>query len=224
MISVANTIAVAMRRMLKRSMRLDHDAANVDPVQSGARQAGQLYVHIPFCPSLCPFCTFHRTKFRAERALPYFAAVHREIDRYHEAGFAFQDLYIGGGTPTVLPDALGALIDHARSRFALRHIAVETNPSHLTEPIMARLAAASVNRLSVGVQSFDDGLLARMGRHAYGTRREIIAALEGAQGYFATLNVDMMFNLPARPIGSSTMTSTRFCRSMPSIRRRSIRS
>ncbi len=194
----AEIVGAVMRRALARSMTLDHDVTPIDPAADEVRRAGQLYVHIPFCPSLCPFCTFHRVKFRESRAAPYFAAVRDEIDRYADAGFAFQDLYVGGGTPTVLPDALAGLIAHARSRFPLRHIAVETNPSHLTETVLELLRTAGVNRLSVGVQSFDDGLLERMGRSVYGTRSQIIAALEGVGRRFPTLNIDMMFNLPGQ--------------------------
>lgn len=194
-------IGAVMRRLLARSMVLQHGTIPRDPVAHGNRDAGQLYVHVPFCPSLCPFCTFHRVRFQRERATPYFAALHREIDRYHDAGFAFQDLYVGGGTPTVMADELGALIAHARNRFALRHVAVETNPSHLTEPIMNALVAAGVDRLSVGVQTFDDVLLERMGRRVYGTSAEIVAALTGAAGRFKTLNADFMFNLPGQTDG-----------------------
>jgi menaquinone C8-methyltransferase len=189
-------LAAAMRRILRTSMRLDHDSTPMDVTRASRRTAGQLYVHIPFCPSLCPFCTFHRVVFRPDGGQPYFSAVRREIDRCHDAGFRFQDLYVGGGTPTVLPEALGELIEHVRRRFSIRHVTVETNPSHLTTDNMARLRDAGVDRLSVGVQSFDDALLAPMGRHAYGTAAEIIAALENAAGRFPTLNVDMMFNLP----------------------------
>jgi len=189
-------LAAAFRFILRRHMRLEHDAAELDLALARERTAGQLYVHVPFCPSLCPFCTFHRVFFRRDRAEPYFDALHREIDRCYEAGYRFRDLYVGGGTPTVLPQALGSLITHARSRFPLRHVAVETNPSHLTSEVMDILAGVGVDRLSVGVQSFDDALLARMGRTPYGTSDEIVAALEGAAGRFHTLNVDMMFNLP----------------------------
>jgi len=185
-----------MRRILRTSMRLDHGTAPIDVTLASRRTVGQLYVHIPFCPSLCPFCTFHRVLFRPDLAQPYFSAVRHEIDRCCEAGFQFQDLYVGGGTPTVLPEALCELIEHVRRRFSIRHVTVETNPSHLTADNMGRLRAAGVDRLSVGVQSFDDALLAPMGRHVYGTSAEIIAALEGAASRFPTLNADMMFNLP----------------------------
>src|SRR6185312_15959128 len=61
----------------------------------------QLYVHVPFCEALCPFCSFHRVQFREEKARSYFSALREEIRSYHERGFVFCDVYVGGGTPTV---------------------------------------------------------------------------------------------------------------------------
>jgi coproporphyrinogen III oxidase-like Fe-S oxidoreductase len=156
-----------------------------------------LYVHVPFCHVLCPFCSFHRVAFRGGKAARYFASLRREIESYRDAGFRFTGVYVGGGTPTVAPQELAATLDLIRASFPVREISVETNPSDLTEEILDTLQAAGVNRLSVGVQSFDDGLLREMERYErYGSRDAILASLERARGRFTTLNVDMIFNLP----------------------------
>jgi len=87
-------------------------------------------------------------------------------------------LYIGGGTPTVMMEELTALLDLVRSLFSVREISVETNPHHLTDTNVRLLQEAGVNRLSVGVQSFDDDLLRRMDRYdKYGRGNEIAARL-----------------------------------------------
>ena len=65
-----------------------------------------LYVHVPFCRSLCPFCTFHRIRYTGPRAERYFAALRDEIRRYHDLGFEFEEVYVGGGTPTIDPNEL----------------------------------------------------------------------------------------------------------------------
>jgi len=157
----------------------------------------QLYVHVPFCQVLCPFCSFHRVEYREHKATRYFAALRREIETYRDAGFRFGGVYVGGGTPTVAPHELAATLDLVRRSFPVREIAVETNPSDLTPGILAMLQDSGVNRLSVGVQSFDDGLLREMERYEkYGSRTQVLQALDRAAGRFTTLNIDMIFNLP----------------------------
>jgi coproporphyrinogen III oxidase-like Fe-S oxidoreductase len=98
----------------------------------------------------------------------------------------------------VAPQRLKATLDLLRQYFpTIRELSVETNPSDLVEPTLDALQAAGVDRVSVGVQSFDDGLLKEMERHAkYGSRDRILASLERAAGRFRTLNIDMIFNLP----------------------------
>lgn len=156
-----------------------------------------LYVHIPFCESLCPFCSFHRVRFREARARSYFAALERELRWYANAGFRFRELYVGGGTPTVMPEELTRIIRVARELFGIGRVSVETNPNHLVEDVLGSLGDAGVDRLSVGVQSFDDEILAGMGRLApYGDGATIRERVQAAQGRFETLNVDMIFNIP----------------------------
>jgi coproporphyrinogen III oxidase-like Fe-S oxidoreductase len=156
-----------------------------------------LYIHIPFCESLCPFCSFHRVRLDTAKAAGYFQSLRTELRLVAERGHRPSVVYVGGGTPTVLPDELGETLALARTLFPVRQISVETNPNHLREAVVATLQAAGVNRLSVGVQSFDDALLRKMGRHdSYGSGQQIIERLEFVAGRFATLNADMIFNLP----------------------------
>ena len=185
--------------MLKREYRasMRFGPAPSQPSPSAVARPLQLYVHVPFCESLCPFCSFHRVQFREDKAAPYFQALRQEIRCYHARGFGFTDVYVGGGTPTIAPEELGVTLALIRSLWPDRTISVETNPNHLREPLLAALAAAGVGRLSVGVQSFDDGLLRQMQRFdAYGSGAQIRERLSAARGRFATLNVDMIFNLP----------------------------
>lgn len=156
-----------------------------------------LYLHVPFCEVLCPFCSFHRVCFREDKATRYFNSLRTEIRMAHDLGYRFSDIYVGGGTPTVMPDQLAETLALVRSLSPIDSISVETNPDHLTPEIMRVIRDAHVTRLSVGIQSLDNKLLKQMDRYEkYGTAEEVMERLAGAEGYFDTLNADMIFNLP----------------------------
>ena len=156
-----------------------------------------LYLHIPFCIVLCPFCSFHRVEFQQDRAEQYFRALQKEIHLATDAGYRFDEMYIGGGTPTVLPDELIATVRLVRKMHPMSRVSVETNPDDLDDDKLPQLHDVGVSRLSVGVQSFDDNLLKEMQRYdKYGSGGEIRSRLKRVQGTFETLNVDMIFNFP----------------------------
>jgi coproporphyrinogen III oxidase-like Fe-S oxidoreductase len=179
------------------------------PAEAGGRprpgtdRQYQLYIHIPFCPVLCPFCSFHRVEFHPDRVASYFNALRKEIEQYHQQGFVFDDLYVGGGTPTVAPTQLLKTLELVNRLFPLKSISVETNPSDLRPDLLGQLRDQGVQRLSVGVQSFSDELLRSMGRYEkYGSSEQICDAIRMAKGRFRTLNVDMIFNLPGQDFAS----------------------
>ncbi|MEN6331689.1 MAG: coproporphyrinogen III oxidase family protein, partial [Smithella sp.] len=158
-----------------------------------------LYIHIPFCEELCPYCSFHRVRFEEKTARKYFRALTKEIKLYREKNYSFTGIYAGGGTPTVLIDELANVMQCARENFPIRQISVETNPNHLTRENIAVLQQAGVNRLSVGVQTFNDELLKKIGRlEKYGSGEVIAEKLGKIQGSFDTLNADMIFNFPTQ--------------------------
>lgn len=186
------------RRLNRRQLRFSPATGfSIPPPQDSVPTL--LYLHVPFCEELCPYCSFHRVVFQESLAREYFAALRKEIELYKRLGYNFQALYVGGGTPTVLMDELVSTLERARSAFAVSEVSVETNPNHLTSANLEALKRLGVNRLSVGVQSFDDGLLQAMGRyHKYGSGADIAERLHRFQGIFDTLNVDMMFNFPVQ--------------------------
>jgi coproporphyrinogen III oxidase-like Fe-S oxidoreductase len=189
-----------LRREYAGAMRFDEDdAAEVMPTAPAS--PCQLYVHVPFCEVLCPFCSFHRVRYDETKTARYFAALRREIRLYHERGFRFRDVYVGGGTPTVNPDELLETLALIRSLSPVHTISIETNPNPLERSVLQRYRDAGVTRFSVGVQSFDDGLLAGMDRlEKYGSGADIRARLGAIRGIFPTLNVDMIFNLPGQTL------------------------
>ena len=189
-----------LRREYAGAMRFDEDdAAEVMPAPPA--KPCQLYVHVPFCEVLCPFCSFHRVRYNEQKTARYFDALRKEIRLYHEAGFRFSDVYVGGGTPTVNPDELIATLGLIHELSPVHTISIETNPNHLEPDVLHRYRDAGVTRFSVGVQSFDDGLLAGMDRlEKYGNGATIRERLTAARGIFPTLNVDMIFNLPGQTL------------------------
>ncbi|MBE0417958.1 MAG: coproporphyrinogen III oxidase family protein [Coriobacteriia bacterium] len=157
-----------------------------------------LYVHVPFCTRLCPYCSFNRFPFEEERTLAYFKRLREEMRFVAGQGFDCTSMYVGGGTPTVMIDELCETIDLANSLFSIREVSSETNPDHLIPEIVDPLVDR-VDRFSVGVQSFDNSLLRQMDRHdKYGSAEEILERVQSIEGRFHSLNVDMIFNFPSQ--------------------------
>jgi menaquinone C8-methyltransferase len=157
-----------------------------------------LYVHVPFCQRLCPYCSFNRFPFSEERAVPYFTRLREEMRMVADLGYDFDSMYVGGGTPTIMLDELTRTIDLALELFHIKEVSSETNPNHLT-PEFVEALAPRVQRFSVGVQSFDDSLLRQMDRYdKYGSGAQIVERLRGIEGAFHSMNVDMIFNFPSQ--------------------------
>ena len=159
-----------------------------------------LYAHVPFCERLCPYCSFNRFPYCEGTARRYFANLRREMQMLADMGYNFDSMYVGGGTPTILMDELAETIRQARTLFDINEVSSETNPNHLIPAYLEQLDGM-VQRLSVGVQSFDNGLLKQMDRfEKYGSAEEILQRVrETADAkIFTSLNVDMIFNFPAQ--------------------------
>lgn len=192
-------IGYQARQEFAAAMRFDEKENPQIPSVGADRSPKLLYMHIPFCEKLCPYCSFNRVVFDENLCRLYFAALRKEILLYRALGYDFGGIYVGGGTPTVMIEELGETLATARECFSVREISVETNPNHLTEKNLVCLRDAGVNRLSVGVQSFNDNLLQRMDRYEkYGSGETIVRRLKEIRGIFDTLNADMIFNFPSQ--------------------------
>jgi coproporphyrinogen III oxidase-like Fe-S oxidoreductase len=160
-----------------------------------------LYIHIPFCETLCPYCSFNRFSFREKLAQSYFKDLRTELKLVHALGYRFDTVYIGGGTPTILIDELVALIDLVKARFGIHEVSCETNPNHLIPGTIDRLAGR-VDRLSVGVQSFTPEILKAVHRlDKFGSPEQILERIAYAAPMFPTFNIDMIFNFPGQTEG-----------------------
>jgi len=191
-------IARRIVRLEGRKFLLLRKGAKPDFLISTKRgEAPALYIHIPFCKVLCSYCSFNRFQFEDERAGSYFAHLRREIDMYIDRGFEFSNVYIGGGTPTVMIDELVWLLNHLHKRLKIDCISLETNPGDITDESIRVMKDIGVRRLSMGVQSFNDKLLRAMGRLSH-TGGEAGRKAEIAQGRFDTFNIDILYNFPTQ--------------------------
>jgi coproporphyrinogen III oxidase-like Fe-S oxidoreductase len=172
-------------------------ASQLEPPPPQAGKTYLLYLHIPFCEQLCPYCSFNRIPLDRPLAGDYFQALEQELRIYHQRGYVFDSVYVGGGTPTILPGNLSSLLKLAGRLWRIGQISAETNPNHLNPNTLSLLKDLGVNRLSVGIQSFQDPILKAIGRYQhYGSGEQIQSRLLSAKGIFDTLNVDMIFNFP----------------------------
>lgn len=187
-------------------------AGSAGPAPAGDVTAGRLrpgeplgvYVHFPFCGVRCPYCDF-AVDTRAD--IPhdaYAAAVVAEIAArrpWYDGAGPLVSIYFGGGTPGLWrPDALGRVIEAARAAFGVAdptalEITVEVNPGEVDEARLRALKDRGVNRLSIGVQAFDDRLLRGLGRNHDAAAGPACVRAARAAG-FANLSIDLMFGVP----------------------------
>lgn len=159
-----------------------------------------LYVHIPFCPKICPYCNFYKEVGRRELVRPLLDGILREAER-EATGLRPVTIFFGGGTPTALSTSqLEELITGLRQRIdfsALSEFTLEMNPATVSLEKATALRALGVNRVSMGVQSWNDRHLQALGRvHSAAQARRSFGILREAG--FENLNLDLMFGIPGQ--------------------------
>ena len=168
-----------------------------------------LYVHIPWCVRKCPYCDFNSHEARGplpERAYVDALLVDLEQDLPRVWGRRMESVFIGGGTPSLLSaEALDRLLSGLRARLPLRpdlEITLEANPGAVEQGRFAEFRSAGVNRLSIGVQSFNNDHLHTLGR--IHDRRAAFAAAEAAHAAgLDNFNLDLMFGLPGQTVAQA---------------------
>jgi oxygen-independent coproporphyrinogen-3 oxidase len=210
--------------MQSQSARLEAQFRFLHPPYLRSVMPLGLYIHIPFCSSICGYCNFNRILFDAKLRDRYLRALELEIrataalvnaglhpvTRRPLAGewrgrpARADTLYLGGGTPSLLsPSEIGSLVDTCRSCFALAdeaEITLEANPETVTAGTLAGCREAGVNRISLGVQSFRDEELRRLGRIHDAARAR--AAFDSARAAgFDNISLDLMLWLPQQTVG-----------------------
>ena len=166
-----------------------------------------LYIHIPWCVRKCPYCDFN--SHGQKGALPqadYVAALLRDLEQDLPLvwGRTVSSIFFGGGTPSLFSaDSIAAILDGVAARIRLRpglEVTLETNPGTAEFDRFEGYRAAGVNRISFGIQSFDDGCLARLGRiHDSGQAERAVKLAQDAG--LDNLNLDLMYALPEQDLG-----------------------
>ncbi|MHA2494317.1 MAG: radical SAM protein, partial [Candidatus Hodarchaeales archaeon] len=116
------------------------------------RDKASLYVHIPFCRRLCPYCSFNRFPYAEDKAKIYYKNLKNEIEHYIRLGFTFDRVYFGGGTPTVDMKELLSFLDFLDESFNIKQISLEANPTDIDPENLEELVERKVKRLSIGIQ------------------------------------------------------------------------
>jgi len=172
-----------------------------------------LYFHIPFCPKLCPYCCFYVETGTENKTTRFLDALLREVE---VAGQKYQlqpeTIYFGGGTPSALTcEQLEYLLGGLRARLDLRELrewTFEVNPATVRADKARVLREAGVSRISLGVQSWDDGLLKTLGRiHDAAQAEKTFYVLREAG--FSNINIDLMFAVPGQTLGQWQATLDR---------------
>lgn len=174
--------------------------------QPGQQDAGTvgplaLYVHIPFCETRCPYCDFN-TYARLEALIPsYIPALRAELALWGDllGHPQARTVFFGGGTPSYLPSAdIASVLEAIRSAFRVEEgaeVTLEANPGDFTPRKLEDYLAQGINRLSIGVQSFDDRLLRVLGRR-HSAAQAVEAYRMALEAGFDNVSIDLMFGLP----------------------------
>ena len=163
-------------------------------------QPYMLYMHVPFCERLCPYCSFNRFPFREDRAKPYFQNMRREMRMLKDLGYDFDSVYIGGGTPTSLnAPQLEQLMSHIAKTFDLAKLdeyTVEAGRPDCTDAEKLRIIKKyGATRISINPQTFSDTVLQNIGRRH--TAQDIIDCFAAARAAGHTnINMDLIAGLP----------------------------
>ncbi len=164
-----------------------------------------LYVHLPYCPARCPYCDFYAERYRPAPARKVIQAIGQHITLLaeHAPGRRLSTLFIGGGTPSMLPIALLAdlleKIDAVLGLETAAEITMEANPGTLSLAKLRLMRRAGINRLSIGAQSFDAAMLKKLGR-LHSPADVIRSADQARQAGFDNINLDLIYGLPGQSL------------------------
>lgn len=177
---------------------LENRVPSLETSLGGIEEFG-LYLHIPFCRQICPYCPYNKELYTPSAALEYVQAVGREIDFYSRlvGDKPVTSFYIGGGTPTtMLHSGLGEILEHIFSAFNIQcEIHMESHPNDLSEENLETIKSLGVQHLSMGLEALQDRHLRTLQR-PYSVQ-EVKKAVERAVGAgFECVNADVIFALP----------------------------
>jgi oxygen-independent coproporphyrinogen III oxidase len=162
-----------------------------------------LYIHIPFCDHKCIYCDFYSI-ITSDNIRPFFTSLKKEIDFYSEKfkyDHHFTSIFFGGGTPSLMcPDDIKDIVSYLKEKFIIgenAEITLETNPGTVTEEKLNHFIEAGINRISIGIQSFDDNDLKFLTR-IHDKQTAINTVLSAGKAGLNNINIDLIFNIPGQ--------------------------
>ena len=159
-----------------------------------------LYVHVPFCKELCPFCPYYKIKYETSLASKYVDALIKEIHlKSSKVGKkkVTTSLYFGGGSPSLIINSLGRVLDAFREHFIIEgNVGTELHPDNVTPSLIAKLKNIGFDIVSLGIQSFNERNLSTLGRKEKSDNRQKLEMI--AKKGFRAIDVDLMFGIPGQ--------------------------
>jgi len=159
-----------------------------------------LYVHVPFCKELCPFCPYYKIKYDAYLASKYVDALIKEIHlKSSKVGKkrVVTSLYFGGGSPSLIINSLGRVLEAFREHFIIEgNIGIELHPDNVTPSLIAELKDIGFDIVSLGIQSFNEKNLSTLGRKEKRDNRQKLEII--AKKGFRAVDVDLIFGIPGQ--------------------------
>ncbi|RBP63887.1 oxygen-independent coproporphyrinogen-3 oxidase [Alkalibaculum bacchi] len=175
-----------------------------------------LYIHIPFCAHKCYYCDFLSFSSKKDKISLYFESLYKEIERCApvHSNEQVQTIFIGGGTPTVVPpDYISKTMDLIKEKFSVSptaEVSIESNPATFDKEKLLEYRKSGINRLSMGLQCWQDELLKEIGR-IHSQKDFIKGFMEAKEAGFHNINVDLIFNLPNQTLEHWKETLEKVC-------------
>ena len=165
-----------------------------------------IYIHIPFCKQACYYCDFHfSTNQEKRKEIVHAIGMELRLQKDYLAGEVIQTIYFGGGTPSLLSQKeLDSILEAIRKNFSIApnpEVTLEANPDDLTIEKLRELANAGINRLSIGIQSFDDKILKSLNR-AHDSEMAAECVHDAHEAGFENISIDLIYAIPVRMIRS----------------------
>lgn len=175
------------------------------PEMSALDPSGDIYVHIPFCRAICPHCPYNKILAQPDLIAQYHTALLAEIQTYidNPSAPSVRSLYFGGGTPSMTPELVDAVITKFRPMLEpYAEVAIEIHPHDATPDALQEFKRIGINRISLGIETFDKALLHKLGRHYTPEEaREAILAAKAAG--FDMVDINLIFDIPGQSVQSS---------------------
>lgn len=157
-----------------------------------------LYIHIPFCNKICPFCDFTKVKTNKNLFQSYFDSLVKEINHYSIMDLSIDSIYFGGGTPSTFPtEYIKNLLHIIHNKFNITkntEISFEMNPEDVSKTYLSNIIKAGINRISLGVQSFNDNECTLLGRNH--NVNQSLEAIKLIKNEIENFNLDLIFSIP----------------------------